>query len=89
MDISQLQDKTNEELVELATEMGVLDGDSEPRRQELLMTVLKAHAEKNGQIMASGILSIVNDGYGFLKQNGGTSSGGDVYVSQSQIRRFG
>ena len=89
MDISQLQDKTNEELVELATEMGVLDGDSEPRRQELLMTVLKAHAEKNGQIMASGILSIVNDGYGFLKQNGDTPSGGDVYVSQSQIRRFG
>ena len=53
------------------------------------MTVLKAHAEKNGQIMASGILSIVNDGYGFLKQNGDTPSGGDVYVSQSQIRRFG
>ena len=53
------------------------------------MTVLKAHAEQNGQIMASGILSIVNDGYGFLKQNGHSDGGGDVYVSQSQIRRFG
>ena len=89
MDIGQLQDKTNEELMELATQMGILDGDSEPRRQELLMTVLKAHAEQNGQIMASGILSIVSDGYGFLKQNGHSSNGGDVYVSQSQIRRFG
>ena len=88
MDIAQLQDKTNEELIELASQMGVLDNGSEPRRQDLLMTVLKAHAEQNGQVMASGILSIVNDGYGFLKQ-GGNSNGGDVYVSQSQIRRFG
>ena len=89
MDIAQLQDKTNEELIELASQMGVLEDGSEPRRQELLMTVLKAHAEQNGHIMASGILSIVNDGYGFLKQNGSTATGGDVYVSQSQIRRFG
>lgn len=89
MDIAQLQDKTNEELFELASQMGVLDNGSEPRRQELLMTVLKAHAEQNGQVMATGILSIVNDGYGFLKQNGGSANGGDVYVSQSQIRRFG
>ena len=89
MDIAQLQDKTNEELIELASQMGVLDNGSEPRRQELLMTVLKAHAEQNGQVMASGILSIVSDGYGFLKPNGSTPNGNDVYVSQSQIRRFG
>ena len=89
MRITELQTKTNEELIELASSMGVLGGGSEPRRQELLLSVLKAHAEKNGQIVASGILSIVNDGYGFLKQNGTASNAGDVYVSQSQIRRFG
>ena len=89
MDISELQDKTNEELIELATQMGALDDGSEPRRQELLMTVLKGHAEQNGQLMASGILNVVNDGYGFLKQNGRAQKSGDVYVSQSQIRRFG
>ena len=89
MRITELQTKTNEELIELASSMGALGNGPEPRRQELLMTVLKAHAEKNGQIVASGILSIVNDGYGFLKQNGTASNAGDVYVSQSQIRRFG
>ena len=46
-------------------------------------------AEQNGNLKAGGILSIVSDGYGFLRQNGGQPGAGDVYVSQSQIRRFG
>ena len=88
MDLAELQSKTNEELAEIAVELGIMDDGAVPRRQELLMKVLRALAEQNGHILASGILSIVNDGYGFLRQNGNTS-GGDVYVSQSQIRRFG
>ena len=89
MNLAELQDKTNEELMELALEMEVLEDDIMPRRQDLLMKVLHAYAEQQGQMMANGILSIVTEGYGFLRQGGNTPGAGDVYVSQSQIRRFG
>ena len=89
MDLTELQSKTNEELVEMATELELPDNGASPRRQELLMKVLQGYAEREGHILATGILSIVNDGYGFLRQNGGGPGNGDVYVSQSQIRRFG
>ncbi len=89
MDLAELQSKTNEELMEMATELELLDNGASPRRQELLMKVLQGYAERDGHLLATGILSIVNDGYGFLRQNGGSPGSGDVYVSQSQIRRFG
>ena len=90
MNLNELQAMSNEELRKAAEGLGVLNGNgSNPRRQDLLMRVFHAYAEKDGQAMASGVLSIVNDGYGFLRQNGSSPGGGDVYVSQSQIRRFG
>ena len=89
MNIAELQDKTNEELMELAREMGVIDNGASPRRHTLMMKVLQGLAERNGQVLASGVLSITGDGYGFLKSNGRHASASDVYVSQSQIRRFG
>ena len=94
MDLAELQNQTNEELLKLAVEMGVVENGTmeegtTPKRQELLMKVLQAQAEQNGHILANGILSIVSDGYGFLRQNGTYPGTGDVYVSQSQIRRFG
>ena len=88
MDLSELQSKTNEELLDLAVEMGAIENGVTPKRQDLLMKILQVHAEREGHILATGILSIANDGYGFLRQNGTSSGGGDVYVSQSQIRRF-
>ena len=89
MNIAELQDKTNEELMELAREMGVIDNGASPRRHALMMKVLQGLAERNGQVLASGVLSITSDSYGFLKSNGRHAGSGDVYVSQSQIRRFG
>ena len=89
MNIAELQDKTNEELMELARGMGVIDNGASPRRHTLMMKVLQGLAERNGQVLASGVLSITGDGYGFLKSNGRHASASDVYVSQSQIRRFG
>ena len=90
MNITELQSKTDEELLELAQSMEALDDGSAPKRDDLLMLVLQADAEQNGHILASGILSITNDqGYGFLRPNGRNHRTGDVYVSQSQIRRFG
>ncbi len=89
MNIAELQDKTNEELLDIAREMGVIDDGASPRRHALMMKVLQGLAERNGHVLASGVLSITGDGYGFLKSNGRHSGSGDVYVSQSQIRRFG
>ncbi len=89
MNIAELQTKTNEELQEFARNMGVLEDGAVPRRQALVMKVLQAHAEQNGHLLMSGILSINNDGYGFLRPAGKCAGTGDVYVSQSQIRRFG
>ncbi len=88
MNLSELMTKSNDELTNLATEFGANTNGSN-KRHDLVTRVAKAVAEKAGPIMASGILSIVNDGYGFLRQDAGNSSASDVYVSQSQIRRFG
>ena len=93
MTLAELQDKTNEELLALAVEMGAIDtataeNGSPPKRQELVMKLLRAYSERDGNLLAGGILSIVNEGYGFLRQNGGYPGSNDVYVSQSQIRRF-
>ncbi len=93
MTLAELQDKTNEELLALAVEMGAIDtstaeNGSPPKRQELVMKLLRAYSERDGNLLAGGILSIVNEGYGFLRQNGNYPGSNDVYVSQSQIRRF-
>ena len=91
MELTELQTKSTEELLEMAVEVGFVDNGGMPKRQELMMKVLLATAEHDGNIVASGILSIVNDGYGVLRQDGdgkGHGGGADVYVSQSQIRRF-
>ena len=88
MNLSEIMTKSNDELVRIATEFGASENGSN-KRHDLVTRVAKAVAEKTGPITASGILSIVNDGYGFLRQNAGSSSASDVYVSQSQIRRFG
>ena len=89
MTLAELQDKTNEELLKLGDELGVVEDGIVPKRLDLVMRVLHASAGKRGQALASGILSIDNAGYGFLRQNGNQQGASDVYVSQSQIRRFG
>ena len=50
--------------------------------------MFKVYTDNEEVVDASGILSILNEGYGFLRQNGDQRGSGDVYVSQSQIRRF-
>jgi len=88
MNISQLENKSRDELIELAKEMGV-SGYANLKKQELVMRLLQAHTEQQGYIFCSGIMEIIGDGYGFLRQNSLLPSSTDVYVSQSQIRRFG
>ena len=88
MNITELQEQTNEQLVEIATNLGVLENGFVPKRQELLMMILQGYADQNGHLLMSGILSTTNEGYGFLKSAGTKAGSGDVYVSQSQIRRL-
>ena len=88
MNLAELQSLNNEELYKLGKELGVFENGNMPHRREMMNKVLANLSEKNGNLRATGILSILNDGYGFLRQSGGTASNSDVYVSQSQIRRF-
>ncbi len=88
MNMEQLESKSRSELVELAKEVGITNYAS-LKKQELIMRLLQSYAEQQGYIFCSGILEIMSDGYGFLRNNNLLPSPNDVYVSQSQIRRFG
>ena len=87
MNLTELETKTNEELAALAKELGIENGNQ--RRDELVIHLLEAFAHKQGIIAATGLLEIMGDGYGFLRQRALRAGAGDVYISQSQIRRFG
>ncbi len=88
MDISQLESRSMEELVELGKEMGITNL-ATLSKQDIVMRLLQAHTEQEGNTYCSGILEIMTDGYGFLRNYSLLPSSSDVYVSQSQIRRFG
>ena len=88
MNISELENKTRDGLIELAKEMGI-SSYANLKKQELIIRLLQSNAEQQGYIFCSGILEIMADGYGFLRQNTLLPSSTDIYVSQSQIRRFG
>jgi len=88
MNISELENKSRDELIELAKEMGI-SSYANLKKQDIIMRLLQANAEQQGYLFCSGILETMSDGYGFLRQNSLLPSSTDVYVSQSQIRRFG
>ncbi len=88
MNIAQLEHKSRDELLELAKEMGI-SSYSGLKKQDIIMRLLRANTEQQGNIFCSGILEIISDGYGFLRQSTLLPSSGDAYVSQSQVRRFG
>jgi len=88
MEISQLENKSRDELVEIAKEMGISNYTS-LKKQDIIMRLLQAYAEQQGNTFCGGILEIMGDGYGFLRQGTLLPSSTDIYVSQSQIRRFG
>src|SRR3990170_1463229 len=85
--IAELETKTREDLLDLAKDLGV-SGYSALKKQDLVVRVLKAQTEKEGNIFAEGIIQIVDDGYGFLRGESLLPTVNDVYVSQSQVRRF-
>ena len=97
LSLSELQAKPVDELRELATEHGI-EGAEEMEHQDLVLKLLDAvplaparsRVEQNGQPgLAEGILEIVDEGFGFLRRHGVMPSPDDIYVSSSQVRRFG
>src|SRR5438067_9833957 len=66
-----------------------LSGFTTLKKQDLVFRLLQAHTEQQGNIFSAGVLEIVEDGFGFLRQERFLPGNMDVYVSQSQIRRFG
>ena len=85
--IVELESKTREGLMDLAKELGV-QGYSSMKKQELVVKLLQAKTERDGNIFAEGTIDIVDDGYGFLRGDSMLPTVNDVYVSQSQVRRF-
>jgi len=88
VDIAQLEDKTLTDLRTMARDLGVARY-SRKKKDELVIDLLKANAERQGFAFGGGVLEIVQDGIGFLRSQKLLPSSDDVYVSQSQIRRFG
>ena len=86
--IPDLERKSRDELVEHAARLDIQQS-SYMRPEDLVHRIVQAHGERRGTVMASGTLEITNDGYGFLRHRNLHRSINDVYVSQSQIRRFG
>jgi len=88
MNITELEKKSRSELIEIAREMGISSYAS-LKKQDLIMLILQTYTEQQGNIFCNGILEIMSDGYGFLRQDTLLPSSTNIYVSQSQIRRFG
>jgi transcription termination factor Rho len=88
MSIAQLDELTLDELRELARTADIT-GYTRLKKTDLIMRLLRANAEQQGYIFGGGILEIVQDGIGFLRNEHLLPGTDDVYVSQSQIRRFG
>ncbi len=85
---ASLDSKALSELRELAKEQN-LTGSSKLKKSDLIFRLLRAKAEREGLIFGGGVLEIVQDGIGFLRSDHLLPGDEDVYVSQSQIRRFG
>lgn len=90
MNLSELKKKPTAELYEQAQAMGV-ESISRARKQDIIFAMLKNHAQSGEDIYGDGVLEILQDGFGFLRsQNSNYLAGADdIYVSPSQIRRFG
>jgi transcription termination factor Rho len=79
---------TADDLQELAVQHG-LNGDATQRREDIVRRVLENQTDRNaGVLMAQGVLEILPDGWGFLRRSNFSPNSEDIYVSQTQIKRF-
>ena len=90
MNLDELKKKSPAELISHAEKLAI-ENPSTLRKQEILFAILKKLAEKNEQITGGGVLEVLQDGFGFLRaiESNYLPGPDDIYVSPSQIRRFG
>ena len=90
MNLTELKKQSAAELLELAQSMDI-ENMARKRKQDLIFAILKAHAKSGEDIFGNGVLEILQDGFGFLRSADSSYLAGpdDIYVSPSQIRRFG
>jgi transcription termination factor Rho len=86
--ISELESKNIDELQEMARDLEVT-GYSRLKKRDLISRVLQKQTEQQGNVYGEGVLDIIEDGFGFLRGERYLPGSNDIYVSQSQIRRFG
>ena len=85
--MAQLESKNRDELEALAKECGI-SGYSALKKPELIQRILETEAQQQGNIFVTGVLETISEGYGFLRQETFRRGANDIYVSNSQIRRF-
>jgi len=90
MNLTELKIKPAAELINIAADMKI-DNLNRSRKQDIIFAILKAHAKNGEDILGDGVLEILQDGFGFLRSADCSYLAGpdDIYVSPSQIRRFG
>ncbi len=90
VDLSALKEMSAQALTALAREMGV-EGAASLKKHDLVFRILQSRAEKSGLLFAEGVIEILPDGYGFLRapESNYLPGADDIYVSPSQIRKFG
>jgi transcription termination factor Rho len=90
MDLAELKKKTPAELLAFGEELQIENVGS-LRKQDMMFAILKTLAEKDVAIFGSGVLEVLQDGFGFLRSPEENYLAGpdDIYVSPSQVRRFG
>jgi transcription termination factor Rho len=88
MNINELKSKNFNQLVQIGGDLDVGDA-RDMRKEELVERILQRQVERGGQVYATGILDIVDEGFGFMRRRGLMPSTDDIYVSSSQVRRFG
>ncbi len=88
VNVAELESKTLSDLREMARKLDI-SGYSGLKKQDLIFKLLQVQSEEQGNTFSDGILDIVSDGFGFLRGERMLPGSDDVYVSQSQIRRFG
>jgi len=87
MNIAQLEEMTLSDLRAMSKDLEI-PGASRMKKEDLILQIMQADAERRGLELRGGVLDIVNDGMGFLRADHYLPGPNDIYVSQSQIRRF-
>ena len=90
MNLTELKTKSPSDLMTMASDMGI-ENIARARKQEVIFSILKSHAKNGEDIFGDGVLEILQDGFGFLRSSNSSYLAGpdDIYVSPSQIRKFG